>query len=261
MSKIVNMSTSTKPREMPRRAENPAEIEARMLLALGVKPGPVHAITGLDTPTIGDLQIRMSIYGHGPWVATQIARLIGLDYRNIYRLVQRGEMESTQWDGKTGVTQRQLRSFCRAYLNRDGMRRAKYLLFAGVNTEIAAFRAGVDRPSIRGLLRELKDAGVGPKSEGPYSLTQASKVLDIEPRMIRRYCQEGRLGREVPSDDALEYGIKTKYLITRDDILEFGAQPRQVGKPGQVARTVARNTAKNNHAHSKNGRSNTNARS
>lgn len=220
-----------------------------MLTFLGCKPAVVAVICDLDMDEAQGYRHRIDGYTRSETVCCVAAEMLGLDYRSVYRAMDRGDIKSKQDGGTRVIEMKNLRLFCRDYLNRDGLRKARYLLFAGVNPEIAAFRAGVERPAIRGLLRELRESDVGPKSQGPYSLVQTGKILDIEPRLVRRYCQEGRLGREVPSDDALEYGIRTKYLITRDDILAFGSKHRQVGRPGQVARQHERA----NGSHSKNG--------
>lgn len=112
------------------------------------------------------------------------------------------------------------------------MRLATYLLFAGDGISLAAKKAGVGREFAAEILRELKEAGCGPKAEGPFSIIQAGVVLAIQPRLVRRYCQHRRIkGQENGS----------RYMISRAELLRFGAKPRQVGQPGQWAMREERN--------------------
>jgi hypothetical protein len=50
---------------------------------------------------------------------------------------------------------------------------------------------------------------------------QAAAELNLTPRIIRRYCKQGRLGQKIGG----------RYIITRADLERFRNEPRKVGKP------------------------------
>ena len=96
-------------------------------------------------------------------------------------------------------------------------RLVKYRIFAGLKIQNRA------APKI---LRELQSAGCGPNDSGPFTIGQAAIVLDIQPRLVRRYCQQRRL---------IGHREGGRYVVTREELLRFGAKPRHVGQPGQWA--------------------------
>lgn len=49
----------------------------------------------------------------------------------------------------------------------------------------------------------------------------AAAELGITPRLMRRYCEQGRLGQKIGG----------RYLISREDLDEFKQVPRKVGNP------------------------------
>ena len=54
-----------------------------------------------------------------------------------------------------------------------------------------------------------------------HTTAEAARILGITPRLVRKYCSEGRLGSVIGRD----------YSITHDDLMRFQKKPRRVGRP------------------------------
>lgn len=109
--------------------------------------------------------------------------------------------------------------------------RLRHLLFIGRKPERAAAATGYSESLAREVLSELNGIGAGPKSAGPYTVTQASVVLGLKLRRTRTLCEEGRIGKK--------HGDRW-YLIPREDLERFGAKERRSGHPGKLARAEER---------------------
>ena len=57
-----------------------------------------------------------------------------------------------------------------------------------------------------------------------FSTTEAAEVLGVTPRLVNRFCGEGRLGRK----------IGRNWAITERDLQRFAAIPRTTGHPFTV---------------------------
>lgn len=104
--------------------------------------------------------------------------------------------------------------------------RLRHLLFTGRQPARAARSCGLATRRAQQVLQEMLAADCGPRSEGPYTVTQAAVVLGLKLRRTRTLCEEGRIGRK--------HGARL-YLITREDLERFGAKPRRSGHPGADA--------------------------
>ena len=120
--------------------------------------------------------------------------------------------------------------------------RLRHLLFIGKKPAWAAKATGFGLEYAQRILSELEAVGCGPKSEGPFTVTQGSVVLGLKLRRTRTLCEEGRIGKK--------HGERL-YLITREDLERFGAKERRSGHPGVIARAEER--GENGDGHSKNG--------
>jgi hypothetical protein len=229
------MVTKTKRREMAEsRAHVPGEVEARMLLVLGASVDDVSIMVQMDRAQVAHLSAEITKHGRGPYTVDEASRMIGWNYRSLYHAIDRGEVAAKNGTARNGdqfaIPRRTLEKLCRTRLNEDGEMKARYLLFIGCSPRLAAYRGGFLSPQAYAILRELKKYGLGPESAGPYTLLQTSTLLGIQPRMTRRYCEQGRLGRKHQSPFGMEY------VITREDLIEFGRKERKRGVPGQVNR-------------------------
>lgn len=109
--------------------------------------------------------------------------------------------------------------------------RLRHLLFIGKKPAWAAKDTGHSEAVAERILRELEEAGVGPETTGPYTVTQASVALGLKLRRTRTLCEEGRIGQK--------HGDRW-YLITREDLERFGSKERRSGHPGKLARAEER---------------------
>lgn len=224
------MVTKAKRREMAEsRAHVPGEVEARMLLVLGATVGDVSIMAQMPHERVADLAAEIKQHGRGPYTVDAASRMIGWNYRSLYHAIERKEVQPRNGD-QFAISRRTLEKLCRSRLNEDGEMKARYLLFIGASTRLAAFRGGFTVARAGAILRELEKYGLGPGSTGPFSLLQTSTLLGIQPRMTRRYCEQGRLGRKHQSPFGMEY------VITREDLTEFGRKERKRGVPGQMNR-------------------------
>ena len=208
------------------RSHVPGEIEARYLLVVGVEPGDVAAITGLRGPTVERLANHIASFGDGPYTAGrngEVANILGMSWRVVYHLIERDELVAKGGgDEEYQVTKRALTTMVNARLRRDGERKARYMLFIGMDARLAAIRGRMSEEQAGVLARKLAKAGAGPDSEGPYTVEQASEVLGLKERQVRGYCQDGRFGENLP-----KFGMQ--YMIPREALVEFGAQDRRYG--------------------------------
>jgi excisionase family DNA binding protein len=53
------------------------------------------------------------------------------------------------------------------------------------------------------------------------TIEEAARELELSPRRVRQFCQEGRLGRR----------LGWQWVITRDELEEFKRQWRPCGRP------------------------------
>jgi hypothetical protein len=228
------MVTKTKRREMAEsRAHVPGEVEARMLLVLGASVDDVSIMVQMDRAQVAHLSAEIKKHGRGPYTVDEASRMIGWNYRSLYHAIDRGEVPASN-TARNGdhfaIPRTTLAKLCRTRLNEDGEMKARYLLFIGCRPQLAAYRGGFPAARAGSILRELREYGLGPESTGPYTLLQTSTLLGIQPRMTRRYCEQGRLGRKHQSQFGMEY------VITREDLIEFGRKERKRGVPGQMNR-------------------------
>lgn len=250
------MTTKTRNRELSQGCEAD-EAEARMLFALDMARKHVKAMTSISDLTAESIDGEFHSAGDGPYDAGTAAKLLGLNYRTFYHHLAAGDIKSSKRSAQVNgspkserdvysITKAQLQAFVRSRLAEDGERRARFLLYSGVAPAVAAIRGVIDAKRAKAMLRELERAGIGPTSEGPYKKKQVALLLGIQPRLVGRYCQQGRLGVAVEpdSDFAVDYGFPGKYLIARSHLLAFGAKERRVGKPGQENRRRERSNGK-----------------
>ena len=93
-------------------------------------------------------------------------------------------------------------------------------------TELAGTH-GVSAQRVRQVVNQVRAAAATKekwKTQPVFSAREAAEYLGISGRWVRTLCLQGRLG--------WKYGNRM-YVITRDELEQFAAQPRPVGKPGQ----------------------------
>lgn len=205
------------------RAHVPGEIEARYLLVVGVDERDVAAISGMKVAVVSRLAEHIASFGSGPYTAGRngdVANILGLNWRDVYRFIASDELAVTGED-EHQITKTALKAMVASRLRRDGERKARYMLFIGMEPRLAAIRGRMSEKQAEMLAKRLAKVNAGPESQGPYTVEQASEVLGLKERQVRGYCQDGRFGT-LP-----KFGMQ--YMIPRKALEEFGAQDRRYG--------------------------------
>jgi hypothetical protein len=228
----------------------PGEVEARLMAIIGATVPQVVEATGLDAKSAGAVVREIKLAGDGPYSPDTCARMMGMGYRTIYHLISTEQIrckrlkDGGHFSQLYEISAEQLHKYVRERLSKDGERKARYLLFTGKGTDLAQLRSGLPSNKIEKILSELNSAGIGPKSGGPYNVKQAALVLMVKPRMVCRYCDEGRLFGRVDGELRDAFGFAKKYVITRKTLEKFAALDRVRGKPGQVNRSLEKKKAR-----------------